>query len=71
MGTTHGTEELDLCSHGLACQAGVWGRYIGFCSGYGHIWTIIKSEPSKIQNYSANLAQLQLPWTIDSKQYLF
>ena len=22
MGTTHGTEELGLCSHGLACQAG-------------------------------------------------
>jgi hypothetical protein len=24
--------------HGLACQAGAWGRYIGFCLGYGHIW---------------------------------
>ena len=22
MGTTHGAEELGLCSHGLACQAG-------------------------------------------------
>jgi hypothetical protein len=22
---------------GLACQAGAWGRYIGFCLGYGHI----------------------------------
>jgi hypothetical protein len=21
-----------------ACQAGAWGRYIGFCLGYGHIW---------------------------------
>jgi hypothetical protein len=30
MGTTHGAEELGLCSHGLACQAGAWGRYIGF-----------------------------------------
>ncbi len=20
------------------CQAGAWGRYIGFCLGYGHIW---------------------------------
>jgi hypothetical protein len=37
MGTAHGAEELGLCSHGLACQAGAWGRYIGFCLGYGHI----------------------------------
>jgi hypothetical protein len=37
MGTAHGAEELGLCSHGLACQAGAWGRYIGFCIGYGHI----------------------------------
>jgi hypothetical protein len=27
MGTTHGAEELGLCPHGLACQAGAWGRY--------------------------------------------
>jgi hypothetical protein len=26
MGTTHGAEELGLCSHGHACQAGAWGR---------------------------------------------
>ena len=38
MGTAHGAEELGLCPHGLACQAGAWGRYIGFCLGYGHIW---------------------------------
>jgi hypothetical protein len=38
MGTAHGADELGLCSHGLACQAGAWGRYIGFCLGYGHIW---------------------------------
>jgi hypothetical protein len=38
MGTAHGAEELGLCPHGLACQAGAWGRYIGFCRGYGHIW---------------------------------
>jgi hypothetical protein len=37
MGTAHGAEELGLCTHGLACQAGAWGRYIGFCLGYGHI----------------------------------
>jgi hypothetical protein len=30
MGTAHGAEELGLCSHGLACQAGAWGRYMGF-----------------------------------------
>jgi hypothetical protein len=40
MGTTHGAEELGLCPHGLACQAGAWGSYIGFCPGYGHIWAI-------------------------------
>jgi hypothetical protein len=38
MGTAHGAEELGLCFHGLACQAGAWGRYTGFCLGYGHIW---------------------------------
>jgi hypothetical protein len=38
MSTTQGAEELGLCPHGLACQAGAWGRYIGFCLGYGHIW---------------------------------
>jgi hypothetical protein len=38
MGTAHGAEELGLCPHGLACQAGAWGRYMGFCLGYGHIW---------------------------------
>ena len=40
MGTAHGAEELGLCPRGLACQAGPWGRYIGFCLGYGHtsIW---------------------------------
>jgi hypothetical protein len=27
MGTAHGTEELGLCSHGLACQAGAWGGH--------------------------------------------
>ena len=43
MGTTHGAEELGLCSHGLACQARAWGRYIGFYLRYGHIWPKIKS----------------------------
>jgi hypothetical protein len=38
MGTAHGAEELGLCPHGLACQAGAWGCYKGFCLGYGHIW---------------------------------
>ena len=40
MGTEHGAEELGLCPHGLACQAGAWGLYIGFCLGYGHIWKL-------------------------------
>ena len=40
MGTAHGAEELGLCPHGLACQAGAWGRYIGVCLGYDHIWKI-------------------------------
>jgi hypothetical protein len=30
MGTTHGADELGLCSHGLACHASVCGCYIGF-----------------------------------------
>jgi hypothetical protein len=38
MGTAHGAEELGLCPHGLAYQAGALGRYIGFCIGYGNIW---------------------------------
>jgi len=56
MGTTHGAEELGLCSHGLACQAGAWGRYIGFCLGYGHIWKIQTSKGR--QKYSARLITL-------------
>jgi hypothetical protein len=51
MGTTHGAEELGLCPHGLACQAGPWGRYIGFYLGYGHIWKIQYWEGR--QKYSA------------------
>jgi hypothetical protein len=38
MGTAHGAEELGLCPHGLASQAGARGRYIEFCLRYGHIW---------------------------------
>ena len=51
MGTAHGAEELGLCPHGLACQAGAWGRYIGFCLGYGHIWKIQTNNGR--QKYSA------------------
>jgi hypothetical protein len=29
MGTAHGTAELGMCSHGVVCQAGARGRYIG------------------------------------------
>ena len=49
MGTTHDAEELGMCSHGLACQAGAWGRYMGFCLRYGHIWENLKKYlPAKI-----------------------
>jgi hypothetical protein len=51
MGTANGAEELGLCPHGLACQAGAWGRYIGFCLGYGHIWKIPTNKGR--QKYSA------------------
>jgi hypothetical protein len=36
MGTAHGADELGLCPHGNAYQAGAWGHYKGFCLGYGH-----------------------------------
>jgi hypothetical protein len=48
MGTTHGADGLGLCPHRLACQAGAWGRYIGFCLGYGHIWKIQTSNGRQI-----------------------
>ena len=44
MGTTHGPEELGLCSYGLAYQAGACGRSIGFCIGYGKYLDKIKSD---------------------------
>jgi hypothetical protein len=52
MGTAHGAEELGLCSHGLACQAGAWGRYIGFCH---RIWPYLAKNQkwSGQQKYSA------------------
>jgi hypothetical protein len=47
MGTTHGADELGLCSHMHACQAGAWGRHhLGLCLGYGYIWPKIKSGPA-------------------------
>jgi hypothetical protein len=51
MGTAHRTGELGLCAHGLACEAGAWGRYIGFCLGYGHIWK--KYYALDLEKYSA------------------
>jgi hypothetical protein len=36
MGTAHGADELGVCPHGNAYQASAWGRYKGFCLGYGH-----------------------------------
>jgi hypothetical protein len=56
MGTAHGTEELGLCSHGHACQAGAQGRYIGFCLGYGHIGQKSKlKRPAKIFREAHNI----------------
>jgi hypothetical protein len=46
MGTAHGAEKLGLCSHGLASQAGAWGRYIG------HIWPKNQKWSGR-QKYSA------------------
>jgi hypothetical protein len=51
MGTVHVAQELGLRSRGLARQAGAWGRYIGFCLGYGHIWKILTNKG--LQLYSA------------------
>ena len=54
MGTAHGAEELGLCSHGLACQAGAWGRYIvlGFLP---RIWPYLGGEYYELnmEKYSA------------------
>jgi hypothetical protein len=51
VGTTHDGEELGLCSHGLACQACAWGRYVAnpFHRVLHRIWpywTKIKSDPA-------------------------
>jgi hypothetical protein len=53
MGTTHGAEELGLCPHGLAYQAGAWGRYVGFCLGYGHIWKTYYEFELDLEKYYA------------------
>jgi hypothetical protein len=49
MGTAHGAEELGLCPHGLACQAGAWGRYhrvLPKIWPYLGIWPKTKSDPA-------------------------
>jgi hypothetical protein len=46
LGTAYSAEVLGLCPMGLPALAGAWGRYIGFCLGYGHIWTKFKSGPA-------------------------
>ena len=56
MGTAHGAKELGLCPHGLACQAGAWGRYIGFCLGYGHAGQ--KYYELDLEKYSAKAITL-------------
>jgi hypothetical protein len=51
MGTARGANELGLGPHGLSCQAGARGHYIGFCLGYCQIWKIQYWEGR--QKYSA------------------
>ena len=59
MGTAHGAEELGLCPHGLACQAGAWGRYTGFCLvEYGHIGKVRTNNGR--QKYSAKPISITL-----------
>jgi hypothetical protein len=49
MGIAHGAEELGLCPHWVAFEAGAWGRYMRFCLGFGDIWTKSKVVwPAKI-----------------------
>ena len=45
MGTAHGAEELGLCPHGLACQAGAWGRYQGVLP---RIWPYLEKKYYKL-----------------------
>jgi hypothetical protein len=69
MGTAHGAEELGLCPHGLACQAGAWGRYMGFCLGYGHIWPKSKlKRPAKIFGEAHNFVP---GWNFDKQIFAF
>ena len=47
MGTAHGAEELGLCSHGRACQAGVYGSiYCHFFKGKPYVVAVDASLAS-------------------------
>jgi hypothetical protein len=46
MGTAHGAEELGLCPHALACQAGAWGRYQAVLPRIWPYLDEIKSDPA-------------------------
>jgi hypothetical protein len=50
MRIAHGAEELGLCFYGHACQAGAWGRYIGFLP---RIWPYL--EKSKLKKAGKNI----------------
>jgi hypothetical protein len=51
MGTAHGAEELGLCPHGLACQAGAWGHHHRVLP---RIWPYLEIQTSICrQKYSA------------------
>ena len=45
MGNAHGAEELGLCVHGLACQAGARGHYQGILPRIWPYLDKIKSDP--------------------------
>ena len=51
MGTAHVAEELGLCSHGHACQAGAWGRHHRvmpwLCLGIGHTLLAFSNWPPR------------------------
>ena len=49
MGTAHGAEELGLCPHGLACQAGAWGLY--------YVWVLPRVWPYLAKIQSSNNRQ--------------
>ena len=63
MGTTQGAEELGLCPHGLACQAGAWGHYQGILP---RIWPYL----AKIKKWSGRQNYFAAPITLAHDEIL-